>query len=39
MLKDGERVCVALSGGADSVCLALVLKNLGYDVFCVRCVY
>ncbi len=36
MLKDGERVCVALSGGADSVCLALALKNLGYDVFCVH---
>ncbi len=36
MLKDGERVCVALSGGADSVCLALALKALGYDVFCVH---
>ncbi len=36
MLKSGERVLVALSGGADSVCLALVLKDLGYDVFCVH---
>ncbi|MBQ8622986.1 MAG: tRNA lysidine(34) synthetase TilS [Oscillospiraceae bacterium] len=36
MLTLGERVCVALSGGADSVCLALVLKKLGYDVFCVH---
>ncbi len=36
MLTAGETVCVALSGGADSVCLALVLKKLGYNVFCVH---
>ncbi len=36
MLKSGERVLVALSGGADSVCLALTLKDLGYNVFCVH---
>ena len=36
MLIEGERVLVALSGGADSVCLALALKELGYDVFCVH---
>lgn len=36
MLSSGERVSVALSGGADSVCLALALKELGYDTFCVH---
>ncbi len=33
MLTYGERVCVALSGGADSVSLLLALRELGYDVF------
>lgn len=28
---------VALSGGADSVCLLLLLKDLGYDVHAVHC--
>ena len=32
MLKDGEQVTTALSGGADSVALALALKMLGYEV-------
>ena len=32
MLSPGGRVVVGLSGGADSVCLLLVLKNLGYAV-------
>ena len=32
MLAPGDRVLVGLSGGADSVCLVLVLKNLGYDL-------
>lgn len=36
MLSSGERVCVALSGGADSICLALALKELGYNVHCVH---
>ena len=32
MLKNGEQVTTALSGGADSVALALALKMLGYEV-------
>lgn len=36
MLSDGDSVVVALSGGADSVCLALALKDLGYNVRCVH---
>lgn len=33
MLSKGERVLTALSGGADSVCLAAVLHRLGYRVY------
>lgn len=36
MLRDGEKVCVALSGGADSVCLLTALKMLDYDVCAVH---
>lgn len=36
MLAPGERVCCALSGGADSVSLLLALKELGYTVFAVH---
>lgn len=32
MLESGARVGVAVSGGADSVCLWRVLRDLGYDV-------
>lgn len=32
MMECGERVLLALSGGADSVALALVLKSLGFEV-------
>lgn len=32
MIEHGEKVLVAFSGGCDSVCLALSLKNLGYEV-------
>ena len=32
MIEEGGRVVVGLSGGADSVCLLLVLKKLGFSV-------
>ena len=32
LLEKSDRVLVALSGGCDSVCLCLVLKELGYSV-------
>ena len=32
MATTGEKVVLGLSGGADSVCLFYVLKNLGYDL-------
>ena len=32
MLEEREEVLVAVSGGADSVCLLLALKELGYGV-------
>jgi tRNA(Ile)-lysidine synthase len=32
MLTTGDRVLVGVSGGADSVCLLLVLKELGFNV-------
>ena len=37
LLESGRRYLVALSGGADSVCLLLVLKQLGYQVEAVHC--
>ena len=37
LLKENDRLLVALSGGADSVCLLTVLLELGYDVVCVHC--
>ena len=36
MLEEGERVLVALSGGADSTALLLALAELGYSVFAVH---
>lgn len=36
MLREGERVAVALSGGADSVSLLLALNELKYGVFAVH---
>ena len=37
LLSKEERIVVALSGGADSVCLLLVLHELGYDVVAAHC--
>lgn len=37
LLKEGQRVLVALSGGADSVCLLVVLRKLGYECFAAHC--
>lgn len=37
LLQAGERVLVALSGGADSVCLLLVLEELGYPTVAAHC--
>ena len=37
LLDKSHRYLVALSGGADSVCLLLTLKDLGYDVEAVHC--
>lgn len=37
LLREGARVVVGLSGGPDSVCLARMLDNLGYEVVAVHC--
>ena len=37
LLKPEEHYLVALSGGADSVCLLLMLKQLGYSVEAIHC--
>ena len=37
LLQSDRRYLVALSGGADSVCLLLVLKQLGYFVEAIHC--
>lgn len=37
LLNEGERITVALSGGADSVALLLVLKQLGYPLLAMHC--
>lgn len=37
LLEADKRYLVALSGGADSVCLLLVLKQLGYQIEAVHC--
>lgn len=37
MLKKGEKVVVALSGGADSVSLLLIMATLGYECHAAHC--
>ena len=37
LLEHAKRYLVALSGGADSVCLLLVLQRLGYEVEAAHC--
>lgn len=37
LMPEGGKYLVALSGGADSVALMLVLKELGYDIEAVHC--
>ncbi|MDD7318187.1 MAG: tRNA lysidine(34) synthetase TilS [Prevotella sp.] len=37
LLSKDKRYMIALSGGADSVCLLIVLQQLGYDIEAVHC--
>lgn len=37
LLKEHTKVVVGLSGGPDSVCLAVMLHSLGYDIIAAHC--
>ena len=37
LFSHDKRYLVAVSGGADSVCLLLVMRALGYDIEAVHC--
>lgn len=37
LLHSGDRILVAVSGGADSVALLLILQNLGYEIRVAHC--
>lgn len=37
LLSEGARIVVGLSGGPDSVCLALLLYHLNYEIVAVHC--
>lgn len=37
LLRDKQKVLIALSGGADSVCLLLMMQRLGYECHAVHC--
>lgn len=39
LLSEGDKVIVAVSGGADSLCLLSSLKELGYECIAVHCNY
>ena len=37
LMQEGEKVLIALSGGADSVALLMILQKLGYECEAIHC--